>query len=78
MGLARDAQSVKEDAVVVVSSLQVLDERYGMGERWGRFPAAQRRLLKILESCRKPLLVVSGDDPHGRKLNVGGRSDPRR
>ena len=59
--LAETLQSAKEDAVVVVSSLQVLDERYGMGERWGRFPAARRRLLKVLESCRKPLLVVSGD-----------------
>ena len=59
--LAETLESAKEDAAVVVSSLQVLDERYGLGERWGRFPAARRRLLKILESCRKPLLVVSGD-----------------
>jgi len=52
---------VKEDAVVVVSSLQLLDERYGMGERWGRFPAARRRLLSVFETCKRPLLVISGD-----------------
>ena len=59
--LAETLESAKEDAVVVVSSLQVLDERYGLGERWGRFPAARRRLLSVLESCKRPLLVVSGD-----------------
>ena len=59
--LAATLKSVKEDAVVVVSSLQLLDERYGLGERWGRFPAARRRLLSVFESCSKPLLVISGD-----------------
>ena len=59
--LAATLESVKEDAVVIVSSLQLLDERYGLGERWGRFPAARRRLLSVFESCSKPLLVISGD-----------------
>ena len=68
--LAETLQSVKEDAVIVVSSLQLLDERYGLGERWGRFPAARRRLLNVFETCMRPLLVISGD-VHMAELSVG-------
>ena len=35
-------------AVVVVSSLQLLERRYGLGESWGRFPAARSRLLRAV------------------------------
>ena len=59
--LAETLDSATADAVVVVSSLQVLDERYGLGERWGRFPGARDRLLNVLEACPRPLLIISGD-----------------
>ena len=68
--LEETLQSAKEDVIIIVSSLQLLDERYGLGERWGRFPAARRRLLNVFESCSKPLLVVSGD-VHMAELSVG-------
>mmetsp|Transcript_26920 Transcript_26920/g.82870 ORF Transcript_26920/g.82870 Transcript_26920/m.82870 type:complete len:245 (-) Transcript_26920:147-881(-) len=49
------------DAIVVVSSLQLLEGRGGAGENWGRFPAAQRRFLDALARTETPLVVISGD-----------------
>lgn len=49
------------DAVVVVSSLQALEWRYGVSESWGRFPAARDRFLNVLAKATRPVLVVSGD-----------------
>ena len=36
------------DAHVIVSSLQLLESRGGLGESWARFPSARRRVMQML------------------------------
>eukprot|EP00971_Amphidinium_carterae_P240812 4780650-Amphidinium_carterae.1 len=47
---------------LIVSSLQVMQGRQGLGENWVRFPEARERLLRLLTSrdLRAPILL-SGD-----------------
>ena len=71
--LAETLQSAKEDAVVVVSSLQVLDERYGLGERWGPLSRRTKAALerpRVLQEDRSSSSAATSTWPKLLKRDV--------
>ena len=50
----------ESDLIVIVSSIQVLATNH-VFEKWHNFPHERLRLLKLLESTNKPVVILSGD-----------------
>ena len=48
------------DLIIIVSSIQVLPTNH-VFEKWHNFPHERQRLLKLLESKNKPVVILSGD-----------------
>jgi len=48
------------DLCLLVSSIQVLPTQHGW-EKWGNFPHERERMLKLINRCSSPILILSGD-----------------
>eukprot|EP00929_Paragymnodinium_shiwhaense_P027275 TRINITY_DN16045_c0_g2_i2.p1 TRINITY_DN16045_c0_g2~~TRINITY_DN16045_c0_g2_i2.p1 ORF type:complete len:449 (-),score=76.39 TRINITY_DN16045_c0_g2_i2:302-1648(-) len=63
---------------VFVSPLQLLQERQGLGESWGRFAAARERFLQLVTGLNVSAPIVISGDVHFAELSAaicrGGRT----
>ena len=50
----------ESDLLIIVSSIQVMATNHGF-EKWQNFPHERLKLLKLLESQNKPVIILSGD-----------------
>ena len=50
----------KYKLVIILSSFQVISKSHGW-EKWNNFPAERKRLLNLLSSIKKKVLILSGD-----------------
>jgi alkaline phosphatase D len=59
------------DLVIIVSSIQILPTNHGF-EKWYNFPHERTKLLNLLKTTRKPIIIISGDR-HKAGLYKDGR-----
>jgi len=59
------------DLVIIVSSIQILPTNHGF-EKWHNFPHERTKLLNLLKTTRKPIIIISGDR-HKAGLYKDGR-----
>lgn len=59
-----DTITKKADAIMLVSSIQILATNHGY-EKWELFPKERERLMAIIDKLETPLLIVSGDRHKG-------------
>ena len=59
-----DTITMKADAIMLVSSIQILATSHGY-EKWELFPKERERLMAIIDRLETPLLIVSGDRHKG-------------
>eukprot|EP01043_Picozoa_sp_COSAG02_P031657 COSAG02_NODE_2076_length_9917_cov_906.312589_7_plen_622_part_00 len=57
-------------ATVVLSTLPVVANRFGLGEGWHHFPNQRRRLLRLLAGSGRPGLVLLSGDIHLAELSL--------
>ena len=50
----------ESDLIVIISSIQILPTNHGF-EKWHNFPHERRKLLNLLKSQHKPVVLLSGD-----------------
>ena len=50
----------ESDLIVIISSIQILPTNHGF-EKWHNFPHERLKLLNLLKSKRKPVVLLSGD-----------------
>jgi alkaline phosphatase D len=50
----------ESDMIIIVSSIQVMATNHGF-EKWHNFPHERLKLLNLLESQKKPIIILSGD-----------------
>ncbi len=55
---------LRGDIVVLVSSIQLIPEQHRF-EKWANFPHERQRILQMLDSLNKPVIVLSGDRHFG-------------
>merc|ERR1711957_388735 len=55
---------------LIVSSLQLLEGRFNVGESWGRFPEARTRMLDLLTSKNVSTPIVLSGDVHFAEMNA--------
>ncbi len=59
------------DLVIIVSSIQILPTNHGF-EKWYNFPHERTKLLNLLKTTLKPIIIISGDR-HKAGLYKDGR-----
>lgn len=74
--LAQQLESAAHEFVVLVSSIQVLNEANPY-ESWGRYPRARARLLKMIESSAALGLVLVTGDRHFAEIARWGSAQLR-
>ncbi len=55
-----DVIEKESDLIIIVSSIQVMATDHGF-EKWHNFPHERLKLLELLESQNKPVMILSGD-----------------
>ncbi|WP_420577798.1 alkaline phosphatase D family protein [Ekhidna sp.] len=56
----KDQLTEDVDLVILASSIQVIPTEH-VFEKWSNFPVARKRLLDLVSTTQKPILILSGD-----------------